>query len=282
MDESGGRPAKNVLCCENMNHGTTAFRRSLERGFPPRLLEDLERSVGFLDTMIARVVTRPEDPLLLHGEEYSEWTADRLALRGDKVPSVRTLELVEGQERYLQRKLYIHNTGHATFGYLGYLKGYTHVHEAAQDPEIMAICESAIEESGWAIEREHGFPAEVIRAYRRALTDKCVLPQLPDALARVVRDPLRKLGPDERFFGPVGLMLAHGREPRSLLYGIAAALAARVSGDAQSAQIAAALKDGGVARAVELAGSEVPRSVVDALEKLVPEVRERFAPRGSS
>ena len=278
LREGGGSELKNVLCCENMNRSSTVFRRHLEEGFPRDLLAELDRRVGFPDTMIARVVARPRDPLRLLGEEYSEWTADRLALRGAVLPSVRTLELVERQERYLQRKLYIHNTGHATFGYLGFLKGYRYMHEAALDPEIMAVCESAIEESGWGIEREHGFAPEVIAAYRRALTDKCVLPELPDELERVVRDPIRKLGPEERFFGPIGLMRRHGREPRSLLYGVAAALASRIPGDAQSAAIERSLATEGLRGALRLCGSAVPEPVATAIEALLPEVRERFRP----
>lgn len=240
----GGTDTTNVLCCENMNHSTTAFRRFLEKGFPRELLPSLERRVGFADTMIARVVARPKDPLSLLGEEYSEWTADRSAIRGTE-PVVKTLELVDNQDRYLQRKLYIHNTGHATFGYLGFLKGYTYVHEAAQDPDIMAVCRKAIEESGWAIEKEHGFSADVIARYRDALTDKCVLPQLPDELTRVVRDPVRKLGPEERFFGPIGLLLRHGRRPDHLLFGVAAALIAPIEGDPASLALRDAMTRGG-------------------------------------
>ena len=281
LKESGGTPPKNVFCCENMNRGTSVFRSHLEEGFPADLLPLLEHSVGFPDTMIARVVARPRDPLVLLGEEYSEWTAEKSALRGSVLPAVKTLQLVDGQERYLQRKLYIHNTGHATFGYLGFLKGYRYVHEAGLDPAIMDICERAIEESGWAIEREHGFSAEVIRAYRSSLTEKCVLPQLPDDLTRVVRDPVRKLGPEERFFGPIGLLLRHGRQPRWLLYPVAAALLARIPGDPSSEALHSAMAAGGVSAAPRLCGARTPQTIVDAINTIIPEVRERFsAPPG--
>jgi mannitol-1-phosphate 5-dehydrogenase len=280
LKDSGGKPAKNVFCCENMNRGTSVFRSRLEEGFPADLLPLLERSTGFPDTMIARVVARPRDPLVLLGEEYSEWTAEKSAVRGAALPAVKTLQLVDGQERYLQRKLYIHNTGHATFGYLGFLKGYRYVHEAGLDPSIMDICERAIEESGWAIEREHGFSAEVIREYRSSLTEKCVLPQLPDDLTRVVRDPVRKLGPEERFFGPISLLLRHGRQPRYLLYPVAAALLARIPGDPASEELLSAMAAGGVSAALRLCGARPPQTIVDAIDALLPEVRERFGVRG--
>ncbi len=277
LTEDDGSHFKNVLCCENMNRSSTTFRELLLAGFPPSLRERLDRQVGFADTMVARVVARPAKPLELLGEEYSEWTADRAALRGNELPLIRTLELVDNQARYLQRKLYIHNAGHATFGYLGFLKGYHYIHEAAQDPAIMEVCEKAIEESGWAIEKEHGFPADVIRAYRAALTEKCTSAELPDEIVRVVREPLRKLGPEERFFGPIGLMLRHGRTPESLLYGVCAALLARIPGDAQSEEIASLLDAHGASCLVQITGAPVADAVLSRVQALLPVVRARFS-----
>jgi len=267
-----GTGFKNVLCCENMNHSSTTFRSFLVEGLPAPLVERVDARIGFSDTMVARVVAKPSDPRELLGEEYSEWTADRTALRGPDVPCVKTLEFVDDQARYLQRKLYIHNTVHATIGYLGFLRGYTYIHEAARDPEIMAVCEKAIEESGWAIEREYGFPADVIAKYRSALTEKVVSPELPDEILRVVREPARKLGPEERFLGPAALMLKHGRKPQYLLYGLCAALLARIPGDEQSARIASLSLP-------EIAGTAVPEEILSRVEALLTVVRERFGGR---
>ena len=268
---------KNVLCCENMNRSSTTFRGMLLEGFPADLARRLDLQVGFADTMIARVVARPSDPLALLGEEYSEWTADRTAFRGPVLPSIRTLDLVDDQARYLQRKLYIHNTGHATFGYLGFLRGYTWIHEAAQDPLIMEACRGAIEESGWAIQKEYGFPEEVIQAYRAALTDKCVSPELPDEILRVVREPMRKLGSEERFFGPIGLMLRHGRQPERLLEGVCAALLCRIPGDGQSERIAALLQEQGVTCLEKVVGMALAPGLLSRIQLLLPVVKKRFS-----
>jgi len=276
----GGVDCKNILCCENMNNSAGAFRTFLLEGFPEDLREPLERRFGFVDTMIARVVAKPKDPLFLLGEEYSEWTADRRALRGSAPAPIRTLEFVDDQERYLQRKLYIHNTGHATFGYLGFLKGYTYVHEAAQDPAIFDATAKAIEESGWAIQQEHGFGAEVIAAYRQALLDKCPCAELPDELTRVVREPLRKLGPRERFFGPIALLRKHGREPRFLLYGVCAALLADIPGDAESRELRRLVAAGGVRRVLTELLGEAPTSLVSGIETLLPRIQAQFARPG--
>jgi hypothetical protein len=89
---------------------------------------------------------------------------------------------------------------------------------------------------------------------------------------------MRKLGPEERFFGPIGLTRRHGREPRFLLYGVAAALASRIPGDAQSAAIERSLASEGVRGALRLCGSVVPEPLAGAIEALLPELRERFRP----
>ena len=74
------------------------------------------------------------------------------------------------------------------------------------------------------VHRENGgvsllLSLEVIRAYRSALTDKCVSPELPDEISRVVREPIR--------------------------YGVCAALLSRIPGDEQSQRIASLLQKEG-------------------------------------
>ena len=95
---------KNVLCCENMNHSSSTFREYLLADFPDSLKTALDAAIGFPDTMIARVVAKPKNPLQLLGEDYSEWTASRAMFRGPILPRIKTLELVDQQDRYLQRK----------------------------------------------------------------------------------------------------------------------------------------------------------------------------------
>lgn len=276
LSDRGRGEYKNVLCCENMNRSSTTFRDFLTEGLSATTRRELEGSTGFVDTMVARVVAKPSDPLALLGEEYSEWTADRTALRGPEVPSIRTLNFVDDQTRYLQRKLYIHNTGHATIGYLGFLRGYSYIHEAARDREIMTVCEKAIEESGWAIEREYGFGDSVISAYRSALTAKCVSSELPDEILRVVREPVRKLGSEERFLGPATLMLKHGRRPNYLLYGLCAALLSRIPGDKQSTRVSVLLAEKGASCLPQIVAAPVAPEIISGVADLLPLVNERF------
>ncbi|OPY85884.1 MAG: Mannitol-1-phosphate 5-dehydrogenase [Smithella sp. PtaU1.Bin162] len=282
LKESSKNEYKNIMCCENMNESGKYLKKVIFEDFPEELKAGFESRIGFPDTMIARVVTTPKYPYLeLLGEEYSEWTADKTTFRGPELPQIKTLQLVEDQERYLKRKLYIHNTGHATFGYLGFLKGHKYIHEAAQDESIMNVCRKAIEESGWAIQKEYGFSEAIISAYRNALTDKCPNAVIPDEITRVVRDPLRKLGKDERFIGPLSLMLKHGRKPHYLLYGICAALLGEIPGDKDSETIKNYMAKSEIKELFKSIGVVLEPAVLNDIINLFPVVRKEFGKRFS-
>ncbi len=113
-------------------------------------------------------------------------------------------------------------------------------------------------------------------ASRSALVDKCASAELPDEILRVVREPARKLGNNERFFGPIGLMLRHGRTPEHLLYGVCAALLARIPGDEQSARIRRRMQEQGPACLPEIVGAPVDPRVQARVASLLPELQRRF------
>ncbi|MCC6445813.1 MAG: hypothetical protein IT210_20460 [Armatimonadetes bacterium] len=236
--QAGNDTPLTVIAAENMSHSSTVLKQYVRSHLPADCLEALEANVGFPDSMIARVVPVAEDPLLIMAEEYSEWTADANAVRGEP-PHLTGLEWVSDQTARLQRKLYIHNTGHAVCGYLGWLKGYRYIHEAAQDEEIMARISEAISESGEAIARKHGFGREEVRAYEDNLKERLIIAELPDEIRRVIRQPIRKLGPEERLLGPLALCEKYGLPCSGLCYAIAAVLACRMPGDAQFDRIRA-------------------------------------------
>jgi len=237
----------NVIAAENMNESSAtlwAYTR-------PYLAEREQAAFGFPNSMIARVVPVAEDPLLILAEDYNEWTADAVARVGEP-PSLAGLEWVPNQTARLQRKLYIHNTGHATCAYLGLRRGHEFVHEAAQDPWVLEQVRAAISDSGRAVAAEFGLAEAEVRAYAENLLDRLPADALPDRLARVVREPIRKLGPDERFLGPLRLCERHDLPRAGLCVGIAAVLAALSDpSDPEGARLAALVRERGPVGAVE-------------------------------
>jgi len=203
--------------------------------------------IGFPDCMISRVVPRPEpDPLLIVTEDYNEWTARADAFRGEKPPALTALELVENQTARLERKLFIHNGGHAVCGYVGFHRGHRFIHEAVRDPVVGLHVAGALDELGEVVRRRHGFSQESIDAYKADLGRRGAIPQLADAVLRVVRDPVRKLSPRERLVAPALFAVEYGLPRTWIVKGIVAALKYRHADDTQSLALSAKLAQQGV------------------------------------
>ena len=119
----------------------------------------------------------------------------------------------------VRRKLFVFGAGHAAAAYLGALKGYHFVHAVVRDPEIRREVLAALREGGAALGPtacSSWHPAAVLQRYGNAA--------LGDTVARVGREPLRKLGVGERIVGPA--RAAAGVPPRAPTLTAAAALVA--------------------------------------------------------
>jgi mannitol-1-phosphate 5-dehydrogenase len=237
----------NVIACENMMDSSSVLKRHVLS-----LLDDADRAYcntyfGFPDCMISRVVPRPKPgSLALIAEDYNEWTADRAGFRGPQPPWLTSLELVDNQPARLERKLFIHNGGHAICGYTGYHRGHRYIHEAVADPVVAQAVLGALDELGEVVRRRHGFSAESIDAYKQDLGRRGAVPEMRDEILRVVRDPLRKLSPRERLLAPALLAVEYGLPRQWIVRGIAAALRYRHPADPQSLRLAEMLAESGL------------------------------------
>jgi mannitol-1-phosphate 5-dehydrogenase len=253
----------NCIACENMMDSSSTLGRHV-RGFlagqdpltpgPSPACgrgEDLawcETHVGFPDCMISRVVPRPEpDPLVVVAEDYNEWTARAEAFKGEKPPALSALELVENQSARLERKLFVHNGGHAVCGYFGFHRGHKYIHEAVADPVVAEHVLGALDELGEVVRRKHGFSAESIDEYKQDLCRRGAVPEMRDEILRVVRDPIRKLSPRERLVAPAKLAIEYGLPRRRIVEGIVAALKYSHPDDAQSMELSERLSRDGLA-----------------------------------
>jgi mannitol-1-phosphate 5-dehydrogenase len=171
-------------------------------------------------------------------EDYNEWTARAEDFLGPRPARLTALELVENQTARLERKLFIHNGGHAVCGYVGYHRGHRYIHEAVADPVVARHVLGALDELGEVVRRKHGFPAESIAVYKQDLVRRGSVPEMRDEILRVVRDPVRKLSPRERLVAPALLAVEYGLPRQWIVKGIIAALKYAHPGDPQSMVLA--------------------------------------------
>jgi mannitol-1-phosphate 5-dehydrogenase len=228
--QAGQDTPLNVILCENLHDAPDLLRSYVEDGLPDRAKTLLRERVGFVSAVIARMspVPTPEQraaaPTLIVAEPYKVLPVDRDAFVGP-VPDIVGMHPVSPFTAYVERKLYIHNAGHAMLGYMGYLRGHTYGYQALSDPPIDALLHQALSESGRSLMAEHGLDPVAMAEHVQCLLDRFANRALGDPISRLARDPMRKLAPGDRLVGAARLAQKHDILPQGLAWGIAAALA---------------------------------------------------------
>lgn len=121
-------------------------------------------------------------------------------------------------------KLYLHNTPHCITAYLGALLGATYVHEAMAHPKAAQIVEGAMNEMLQALKLQWDIPHDFLEWYAQKELARFRCKLLFDPVARVAREPLRKLELHGRLIGAAQMCLTLGVLPQFLLKGIVGAL----------------------------------------------------------
>ncbi|MFQ5857650.1 MAG: hypothetical protein ACE5LU_18750 [Anaerolineae bacterium] len=273
--EAGQTAPSNIIVCENLRDAPDRLRGYVEDALPDALKPYVRQRVGFVPAVIARMspVPTPEqraaDPTLIVAEPYKVLPVDHEAFAGS-IPNVVGMEPVSPFIAYVERKLYIHNAGHAVLGYLGYRRGYVYGYEALTDPLVRPLLDQALHEARRALIAEHDFDAGALAEHVQDLLARFANRALADPISRLARDPLRKLAPDDRLVGAARLAEKHGILPEGLAWGIAAALAYDNRDDPYAAELEAALVQAGLDKTVyRVCG-------IRANERLADLVRSRY------
>ena len=103
-----------------------------------------------------------------------------------------------------------------------------------------------MDESGQALIKKHGFSSIDYERHVKDLVDRFSNVALGDTVARVAKDPMRKLRHDDRLIGGAKLALAYGIEPSNFLKGIRAALAYDNPEDKEAQELQVFLKKKGL------------------------------------
>jgi len=225
-----GKPL-DIIICENMRDASVFFKDSIRSSLPQDF--PLNTSVGFVETSIGKMVPimseadREKDPLLVFAEAYNTLILDRNGFKGT-VPDVPGLDPKKNIKAYVDRKLFIHNMGHAVLGYTSFVfrNKFQFVWEAADDGEILAVTGKAMWESGNALIKEYPdeFTEQSISDHIEDLLNRFKNKALGDTIYRVGRDLYRKLGPYDRLIGSIKLCLRQVIRPEHIALGTASAL----------------------------------------------------------
>jgi mannitol-1-phosphate 5-dehydrogenase len=215
------RSPVNVVVCENRGDAATRLGRLVVENGDDRVLRH-----GYVGALVDRIVNRCEQPdgsRVLLAETTGAVYLDARALRAPLVPAGQ-LRLVEHFEAYVQRKLFVFSAGHVASAYLGGLRGHGRICEALADEDVACVVRAALREGQAGVAATFGERFAGDEATVEELLRRYAAPHLDDTVERVGRDPLRKLGADDRICGPARLAMTAGRTTPALALVAAAAL----------------------------------------------------------
>lgn len=270
-----GQPKLIVMACENAIMGTDILKKSmLETGIMTEA--EMDSVAVFPNTAVDRMVFDGHH----HGKDGIEiGDAFELAIEKNKLEDpasepVQGAEYVDDLEKFLQRKIYMVNCGHALTSYFAFVNGYKTVQEGLADADIRESVRRAVMESAAALEKIYGFSHESLEAYMQVMIFKrYTTPGVCDPITRVAREPIRKLAPNDRILGPAIQCEKLGLDNTWLLKGAACALRYKNPEDAQAVELQDFIAQNGVEAAIEKyiglpAGHRMACVIADEYRKL--------------
>ena len=266
---SGNEVPMNIIACENMLGGSSRLKSEVLNFVKADLRNWIDGRIGFPDSAVDRIVPPMEntgDMLRVRVEEFCEWIVDETGFVGD-IPDVQGMQTARDLMAYVERKLFTLNTGHAITAYLGALHGHRTIAEAISDSKILPIVRGAMTESGEVLILRYGFDRVAHIAYIEKILERFRNPWLKDEVGRVGRQPLRKLGADDRLIKPLRGAIEYGTSYRNLVVGVAAALYFRNDEDDQAEKLKGLMESLDVKTAIPEITSLDDAGIIKAIEE---------------
>ena len=268
----GNSKPLNIIACENMVRGTSQFKQEIFKALPEELQQWTNTHIGFVDSAVDRIVppatSKTGDILEVTVETFSEWIVDETQFVGI-IPTIKGMQPVDNLMAFVERKLFTLNTGHAITAYLGFYNGIGTIRDAILDERIRLIVRGAMEESGLVLIKRYNFDEQKHMAYIEKILSRFENPYLQDDTARVGRQPIRKLGADDRLIKPLLGTFEYQVKNTNLLIGVAAALNYRNNDDEQAVKLKKLITEKGVKQAFcEISSIDVNNSIVMKVEEI--------------
>ena len=210
----GGASPLDLILAENLREGAAFARSVLTDALSDR--PDLVEAVGLVETSIGKMVPlmseadRRADLLQVFAEPYNTLILDRHGFNGS-VPEVPGVRLVDNITAYVDRKLFVHNMGHAAAAYLGFRANPQAILlpdalEPVRDAVRAAMMQSA---AALAAAYPEDLTLPDLQAHVDDLLFRFANRALGDTVYRVGRDLPRKLHRSDRMVGALLLAETH-------------------------------------------------------------------------
>ena len=198
-----------IILAENMRNADEFLRDALLEVLP----EDypLDQRIGLVETSIGKMVplivnNQDEDILSVSTEAYNTLIVNKEAFK-NPIPAIAGMEAKKNMKEWVDRKLFIHNFGHAAAAYLGYKHNpeLIYMWEVLEDEKIKMFVRDVMRQSAEALQLEYSgiFTKKHLHEHIDDLIRRFANRNLGDTVFRVGCDLYRKLSYDDRVITPL-------------------------------------------------------------------------------
>ena len=216
-----------IIIALNMRNAAEYFKKELSKivgdDYP------LNKIIGLVETSIGKMVpimTKEEmrsDILQIFAEPYNNLILDKKAFK-NPIPEVIGLSPKDNIKAWVDRKLFIHNLGHAVISYLGHLydRKFIYLYEALNVKKLYDQTRETMIQAAEILLAEYPgeFTIKDLEVHIDNLLKRFMNKALGDTIYRVGRDLIRKLGPEDRLAGAIKMGLKHNMNVDKILYAL--------------------------------------------------------------
>ncbi|MDU7132652.1 MAG: hypothetical protein E6325_14790, partial [Enterobacteriaceae bacterium] len=161
--QQAGKPRINVIVCENALFNGQILRHELLKLGE----KEVDALAAFPDTAVDRMVLSTErngKNVIDVGVDF-ELVIDRQALINPDSKPIFGATYTDNLQKYLERKLYIINGGHAWAGFVGHLKGYETMSQIFADSLLVDEIKESMRETARLLHVKYAFPMDGLEKY---------------------------------------------------------------------------------------------------------------------
>jgi len=205
-----GEKPIDLIIAENMRNADIYFHHELNKLLPDSF--PIDSMIGLIETSIGKMVPLMQnkdiqkDKLKIFAEPYNTLILNKKAFK-NPIPLIDGLAPKDDIKAWVDRKLFIHNLGHAAVAYIGYCTdhNYKYLYEVLANPKVyQSVYEAMLQASEILLYKYPGeFKKEELIKHIEDLLIRFQNKYLGDTLFRVGSDLIRKLGPDDRIAGAI-------------------------------------------------------------------------------
>lgn len=201
-----------IIIAENLRNAAEYMHDELNELLPEGY--PLDKRVGLIETSIGKMVPimlkkdMDADILQVFAEPYNTLILDKQSFK-NQIPEITGLAPKENIKAWVDRKLFIHNMGHATAAYLGYLAypNSIFLYEVLSDSQVREAVRNTMLQSADILLKKYPdeFTIETLTYHIDDLIRRFQNKALGDTIFRVGCDLQRKLGAEDRLAGAIHL-----------------------------------------------------------------------------